>query len=198
MEGVRKEIHCCEYAPLGELVIRERTYVFGQGMSESQVAQLKMYSLDESDTALRDGTSDYERFGIGSYEEWYSKKRMPFTLTDKEGILAGFIWFGPKPLGRKSLKHLTSAERANEQHQKEDVWHTVSYRAYNPYRGAGIMKPFCTKAIEAYEILFPEATLWLSVDTENEASFKLAEALGFTRDVVHSIPSEHHYVYTKI
>lgn len=189
-------LSCFEYHELGLIQAKKQTFIFGQGLSQKLVQQLKNYSLDAADTAIQEGTSDYYRFGVGDYEAWYNKKRMPFVALDSEtGALAALIWFGPKTLGQKSLKHLSSEEQANAAASSDSSWHTVSYRAYNPYRGVGLMKPFCQETIRVYQELFPEAKLWLSVDTENEASFGLAEALGFVRDESLSVSAEHHYVY---
>ena len=75
------------------------------GLNNDQVTKLKHLSLDTTDVTLQEHTSDYKRFGEGSYEEWYAKKRVPFELIHKEtGALAALAWFGPKPLGRKSLR----------------------------------------------------------------------------------------------
>src|SRR5262245_1922191 len=77
------------------------------GLSRDLVEQLKVRSLDESDTELQQNTSDRKRFGGGSYEEWYAKERTPYALVDKSGTLAAIAWYGPKPLGRKSLRYLS-------------------------------------------------------------------------------------------
>ncbi len=151
------------------------------GLDEALVAQLRAYSLDERDRDIQDSTSDRERFGTGSYEEWYSKNRLPFALVDDSGALAAIVWFGPKPLGRKSLKYLTDAERAEELLQKEDVWHTLVYRSYVPYRGKGLMTPFVRACVDEYLHLHPEAKLWVGVSTKNVSSIVLASKLGFIR-----------------
>ena len=99
------------------------------GLDKDLVAQLKEKSLDESDVEIQSHTSDRKRFGEGSYEEWYAKERTPFSLVEKKtGALAGLAWFGPKPLGRKSLKYLSESELEAENRQKKDDWHTMVYR----------------------------------------------------------------------
>src|SRR5690349_9359568 len=79
-------------------------FVIREGLDASLIAQLREHSLDLADTELQK-TSDYERFGKGSYEDWYaSKERTMFALVEEEsGALAALAWFGPKPLGRKSM-----------------------------------------------------------------------------------------------
>jgi RimJ/RimL family protein N-acetyltransferase len=152
------------------------------GLDKKLVEQLKRKSLDESDVDLQKNTSDRLRFGEGSYEEWYAKDRTPFALVDGEGNLAALAWFGPKPLGRKSLRFLSEEELKKEGEQKETDWHTIVYRAYDPYRGKGLMVPFVQKAIDIYKTYYPKAKLWAGVSTENPASLALARKLGFKVD----------------
>lgn len=151
------------------------------GLDEGLVAQLKAYSLDESDREIQDNTSDRARFGEGSYEAWYGKDRVPFALVhDESGKLAALAWFGPKPLGRKSLKHLTEAERAQDEKSLDaDGWHTIVWRAYQPYRGKGLMTAFVRFAMDQYMAQYPGEKIWAGIYAENPASIALAEKLGF-------------------
>src|SRR3989344_1232157 len=150
------------------------------GADRSIAEKVKARSLDDSDADLQSNTSDRKRFGGGSYEEWYSKNRTPFTLVHAAmGDLAAFVWFGPKPLGRKSIKYLSEEELAKELQQKEEVWHTLVYRSYLPYRGKGLMGDFVRFAIKTYREKYPEAKLWVGGRADNAASLGLAERLGF-------------------
>lgn len=159
----------------------DRFLVFA-GATKEMAAELKEKSLDKSDVELQSGTSDYQRFGEGSYEEWYSKQRTPFALVhEATGRLAAFVWFGPKPLGRKSLKYLSEEERAKELEQREDVWHTLVYRSYAPFRGKGVMSDFVRFCIETYKKKYPEAKLWTGMSASNVASAGLSAKLGFKR-----------------
>ncbi len=149
------------------------------GLSREMAAELKERSLDTSDEELQKNTSDYKRFGEGSYEEWYSKERTPFALLDAHGRLAALVWFGPKPLGRKSLKYLSEEELKKETKQEKGEWHTIVYRSYRPYRGKGLMTPFARFCIDAYRAQYPGVKLWAGLSTENEGSMALAQKLGF-------------------
>lgn len=153
------------------------------GLDEKMVEELKERSLDLADTDLQKNTSDFKRFGEGSYEEWYSKRRVPFALIHKgTGALAALVWFGPKPLGRKSLKHLSASERAEEHSLDADNWHTIVFRAYHPFRGQGLMKTFALATMDVYRGYFPGARIWAGIDATNAASIALAEKLGFHKD----------------
>lgn len=152
------------------------------GLNKTMVEELRAHSLDMSDCEIQEHTSDRERFGEGSYEEWYSKKRSPFALVHKKtGTLAALVWFGSKPLGRKSLKHLSPEEKSQELLQEESTWHTLVYRSYAPFRGKGLMTFFVKFTIEEYRKQYEGCKLWVGVRGENSASIRLAEKLGFVR-----------------
>jgi hypothetical protein len=102
---------------------------------------------------------------------------------EQSGQLAALVWFGPKPLGRKSLKHLSQSERAEDERAMDaENWHTIVYRSYNPFRGQGLMKQFVRMTMEVYLRSFPDARLWAGIYADNPASEGLAKALGFTVD----------------
>lgn len=169
---------------IGTLVSRDgEEFSMWIGANEEVVEKLKERSLDATDLEVQQNTSDRKRFGEGSYEEWYAKDRTPFALIhENTQDLAAFAWFGPKPLGRKSLKYLSSEEQAKELDQKEDVWHTIVYRAYGPYRGKGLMTDFVRFCMETYKEHHPGAKIWAGISAENAGSIALATKLGFKRD----------------
>lgn len=139
------------------------------GLTLEEVQQLKKYSLDVSDTAIQNNTSDRKRFGLGSYEEWYAGGRVPFALVHTSGDLAALAWFGPKEIPIEAPAGLP--------------WHTVAYRAYMPYRGKGIMTDFSRFVLQYYQKLYPGIRLWAEVKEGNEASLVLAKKLGFVEQV---------------
>lgn len=166
------------------------------GLDHYMIEQLKERSLDASDTDIQRHTSDRQRFGEGSYEKWYGKKRTPFTLVHaRTNALAGLVWFGPKPLGRKSLRYLSDSERADEHAQEDGGWHTIVYRSYAPFRGAGLMTAFTRFAINMYRRAYPGAKLWAGISDENLASRALITKLGFERDAGSSDEAAHWSAY---
>lgn len=170
------------------------------GLDRPLAEALKAKSLDESDTEIQKNTSDRERFGLGSYEEWYAKDRSPFVLVhEATGALAAIVWFGPKPLGRKSLKHLSAEERVQEADSAKEAgdWHTIVYRAYPPFRGVGIMKKFALACMDEYGRHFPQAKYWAGIHADNPASEGFATALGFVVDEALSDRAKHHLVMVK-
>jgi hypothetical protein len=124
-----------------------------------------------------------QRFGKGSYEDWYSKGRVPFALVHRSsGALAALVWFGPKPLGRKSIKHLSEEERKDEYKAAGGNWHTIAFRSYPPFRGTGVMTDFVKTATAVYQKYFPDAKLWTSNARSNASSVALSEKLGYKAD----------------
>jgi RimJ/RimL family protein N-acetyltransferase len=162
------------------------------GLDRHMAEQVKHYSLDENDADLQENTSDRKRFGEGSYEEWYKKGRVPFALIHEESdSVTAICWFGPKPLGMKSMKYLTDEERQAEMNADAKNWHTISYRSYNPFRGKGHMRGFVTFCIDTYLKENKDAKLWAIFNSKNEGSIALAQKLGFKprEDVSH--PEDH-------
>jgi hypothetical protein len=153
------------------------------GLDNGMATKLKMLSLNQGDEALQENTSDLERFGKGSYEDWYSKGRTPFALVHRSsGALAAFVWFGPKELGRKSMKHLSDEERKDEYKESGGDWHTIAFRSYPPFRGTGVMTDFVKSATDIYMKYFPNAKLWTFNSRSNPASVALSEKLGYKID----------------
>lgn len=139
------------------------------GLSEAQVTRLTALSGDQSDHALQEYTSDFERFFTGSYAEWFNQGRIPFALIHKEDEqLAAIIWIGPKPLPGNT--------------NREGHWDTVAFRTYLPYRGKGITYPFVQFATSLYRSFFPEHHLWILVDAVNAPSLGLGRKLGFEEE----------------
>jgi RimJ/RimL family protein N-acetyltransferase len=182
-----------ESMPIAEAVTENGdSFVIVAGLDKHMAEQVKRYSLDENDADLQENTSDKKRFGEGSYEEWYSKGRVPFALIHEPSeAVTAIAWFGPKPVGSKSLRYLTPEEAEAEKKLTSDIWHTISYRCYNPFRGKGLMRDFVQFGIETYLSQYPDGKIWAIINVENPASMKLAEKLGFKPMPEASHPEEH-------
>ncbi|MFA7309491.1 MAG: GNAT family N-acetyltransferase [Candidatus Paceibacterota bacterium] len=183
MHEVKGPLPIYESRHIGKFQAKDGTnFNIVEGLDKELVRQLKEKSLDESDAAIQTYTSDKQRFGEGSYEEWYGKERTPFALVEgKMGTLAALAWFGPKPIGRKSLRYLSAEELKEESRQEKSDWHTIVYRSYAPFRGKGIMTPFLKDVVSVYRARYPRARLWAGISGGNEASAALAAKLGFVK-----------------
>lgn len=182
-----------ESVPIADAVSKDGdSFIVVAGLDRHMAEQVKHYSLSEDDLELQENTSDKKRFGEGSYEEWYSKSRTPFALIHEgSDSLTAICWFGPKPVGHKSLKYLTDEEREAEKKLDAENWHTISYRSYNPFRGKGHMRGFVQFCIETYLKAYPDAKLWAIFNGKNEGSIGLAQKLGFSQRPDVSHPEEH-------
>ncbi len=151
------------------------------GLDKEMIAQLKKLSSDSNDIELQKNTSDMKRFSERPYEKWYRKNRTPFVMVHNDtSRLAAIIWFGPKPLGRKSDKHLSREELMQDETMFDNKnWHTISYRSYSGFRGKGLMKDFGNFVVGIYLKKFPNIKLWTSTNSENTAGTAYAKALGF-------------------
>ena len=133
------------------------------GLEKKYTEQLKAIALDENDVDLQKHTGDRERFGLGSYEDWYEKNRTPFALIHKQSdALSALVWFGPRPL-----------------FADENYWQTAAWRSYGPFRGKGIMRNFTQFAMEIYRKSFPDAKFWIALKRDNKGSAQLAVNLDF-------------------
>jgi GNAT superfamily N-acetyltransferase len=140
------------------------------GLDQSLARELKEKSLDTSDAELQRNTSDYTRFGTGSYEKWYAKGRVPFAALDSDGHLAAVIWFGPDDFPQMQGVRLPAPGK----------WDTIAFRSYAPHRGTGIMSPFSAVVVEMHDRLAPDRILWLETNTDNEPGKALYRKLGFS------------------
>ena len=170
------------------------------GLDKKYTEQLRELSANESDTDLQNFTSDWKRFVAGTYEYWYQKNRSLFALIHKQSDdLAALVWFGPKPLGKKSPKFGGNApEKTRAERQIPGEWHTISFRCYPKYRGKGMMRVFTAFAIEEYKKQFPHVKFWGGLDDRNTASTRLFQNLGFHVNAEYSDLPEHWLIMVKM
>lgn len=164
------------------------------GLDKKYADQLRELSSDENDANLQNFTGDRRRFVEKTYEHWYKKNRTPFALIHKQSdALAAIIWFGPKPLGKKSIKF-----SGTEEGKMESDWHTISFRSYPNFRGKGMMKNFAKFVIDFYKRYFINIKFWTGTDDRNNAFTKLITDLGFETDEKTSDLAEHWLIMTKM
>lgn len=135
-------------------------------LSEDIIERIINFSTDEEDVALQENTSDKKRFkDREAFDEWLKKGRSTFVLSDSENNIAAFIWYGER-----------NPPETIEENSKS--WDTIAFRAYEPYRGKGIMRPFSEYVLSIWK----ENTgrkMWLEVHKDNVPGIRLYEKLGF-------------------
>lgn len=167
------------------------------GLEKKYALQLKKLSQDEGDVDLQNYTGDKARFVEGTYEDWYKQSRTVFALVHKQtDVLAALMWFGPKSLGRKSMK-FEQEVNADSKDDSENDWHTIAFRSYPPFRGRGVMKNFSKFAIDIYKKHFPKSMFWTGTDDRNTVFLKFISGLGFKINAENSDLPEHWLVMTK-
>lgn len=184
---------------IADAICREgKEYDVLAGLDKKYVEQLKELSADESDADLQSFTSDKKRFVVGTYEYWYEKNRSIFALINKqEDELAAIVWFGPKPLGKKSPKFSEQSEpKIESERDLSNDWHTISVRSYPKYRGKGMMKIFTQFAMDTYKYYFPHVKFWLGTDDRNTSGARLFTDLGFEINEEYSDLPEHWLIMT--
>ncbi len=133
------------------------------GIDEKLISQLKILSMDSSDMELQKNTSDFKRFGLGKYEDWYKKNRTPFVLVHRDtNALAALVWFGPEPL-----------------RLREGNWHTVAWRSYPSFRGKGMTGDFTKFVFDFYIKQVSKVKISAIIKKGNSGSIRLAKSLGF-------------------
>ncbi|MDP9249680.1 MAG: hypothetical protein M3M85_04210 [bacterium] len=169
------------------------------GLDKKYVEELRALSADETDTDLQNFTSDRKRFVEGTYEHWYQKNRSLYALIHKQSDnLAALVWFGPKPLGKKSMKfENASEEESSDAGNSQSEWHTISFRAYSNHRGTGMMKRFTEFAMAEYKKQFPNVKFWAGTDDRNDGSVGLLQSLGYHIDSECSDLVEHWLIMVK-
>ncbi len=134
------------------------------GISESQINQLIEFSQTDSET--KKFTSDSTRFADKStFDRWFAKNRIIYTLVDKKDNLLGIIWFGQKDPPVKNIS-------AN---------FTFAIRIYGSARGQGLSQKFMKEAFN--DFLKKNSSqitgFWLETSVDNLAAIHIYKKFGF-------------------
>lgn len=147
-------------------------FKINKSITPLQVKQL--ISFSNLDPQSKKFTTDQQRFqNLKAYHFWRRKKRTIFCLTDKQGNLAGIIWFGRKKLPLKSLPVFKYP-------------FTLSVRLYPPARGRGLAKNFISFTWKNYcsKPIYQKSkykNFWIITSLDNQPIIKIFKKLGFTR-----------------
>lgn len=144
------------------------------------IQEIVDYSLDESDLALRAGTSDWKKrfISVDNLTSWYEDdNRYPFTLLSKNGIIAG-LWWG-RPAQAPNISEVLDQENYNILQENTDNTHTSGIRIYPFARGQRLARSFLESCTRYYDTLFSDVHMCIDIDAENTPSIKSFEKLWF-------------------
>lgn len=163
---------------VGELVLPDtnEVLVINQGIDERHIAQLILNSQAADDAGVQSYTSDPRRFGsMEAFEKWTSKGRILYTLTNKDGNLAGIQWFGPEDMPEKPYE---------EDFDRNRYGCTFAIRLYGEARGKGLARPFMRAVFDNLQTTpdyqrIEKNKIWLETRTTNEPALKSYRKFGF-------------------
>lgn len=147
------------------------------------IQELINYTFDDSDTALRTSTGDYKN-GKGRFTSherintWYDDEdRFPFTLLAPNQQLVGIWWW--RPAEAPDIIEIINEEAYKILWENANNTHTSGIRIYPPARGKWLAGSFLDVCSRSYNCIFPEYCMCIDIDTDNIASQKATEKIGF-------------------
>ena len=153
-------------------------YYLSLWIPEDQIDNLIEFSQDAKDKALLNNTWDLKRFSsLEKFESWYNDEwRHLFCLLDSEKKLA-WIWWG-RPSKFPNINKVINSELHDEISKNKNNIHTNWVRIYPKYRWKWLAK-IIFKSEVYYRKIFPEAYMSVDINSDNIASQKWFEKLGY-------------------
>jgi len=146
------------------------------------IQEIVDYSTDESDIALREGTSDWKKrfISVENLTSWYGDEdRYPFTLLSKDWIVAG-LWWG-RPAQLPNISEVLNQEIYNTMFTHPDNIHTSWIRIYPFARWERLASPFMKACERYYTYIFDDIYMSDDVWAENIPSQKAFERLWYEK-----------------
>lgn len=151
------------------------TFFFKKGITESQIEQLIRYA--QTDEGVRHFTSDATRFASReAFNLWKKPNAQFYTLVDDENTLNGIIWFEELQLPEFDIPQHIEVNAIDP----NDYDTTFAIRLYGKARGQGLSSQFTQKAIEDFQLIFPNAKVWLATSPDNIPAISSYKKSGFT------------------
>lgn len=172
---------------------------------ETGIQEIVKYSLDPTDTALREWTSDWKKRFISEENlcSWYNDTdRYPFTLLDTNGTVVG-LWWG-RPAKAPSINEVLDKKLVQAIKENQDYIHTSGIRIYPLARWKRLARPFLEVCTKYYDHIFQNIHMCIDIDEKNIPSQKSFEKGGFEKvwygkNINNSPESEtKRFVYLKI
>ncbi len=154
-------------------------YQIKLGIQETQIPEL--LELTTTDKEIHENTSDWRtpegklgRFSsLQAFTAWQKQDKTIYTLTSPSQLLAGIVWFTPKPIDYKKY--------AINQKMSEKYPITFAIRLYGEARGHKLAKPFLLETIKKYCTFLGEkhVFIWIEVHKANERALHIYHEVGF-------------------
>jgi len=146
------------------------------------VQEIIDYSLDETDVALREWTSDWKKrfISVENLTAWYNDEdRYPFTLLSSEWVVAGLWWWRPAKL--PNITEILNQDTYDTLLKNSDNIHTSGIRIYPFARGERLASPFMKACERFYSSLFNTIYMSDDIGAENIPSQKAFERLWYKK-----------------
>lgn len=169
MQGFKETLH----ASSQESEAPQEGYFVCEGITEQQISQLIDYS-NADDPNVHAFTSDATRFkDRNAFETWQKLGRSIYTLSNREGLLFGIVWFGKKQIPQAVYE---------TQIAEKDFGITFAIRTYGAARGKGAAYPFARMCQQDFLTDIANTNppgFWVEPTAGNSASIRVCEKLGY-------------------
>ena len=157
-------------------------YEIHLGIPQTWIKEIIGYSLDETDIALREWTSDWKKRFISeeNLTSWYEDTdRFAFTLLSKDWVIAGLWWW--RPAKSPVITKIINVDLYNTLIENIEYTHTWAIRIYPFARGDRLASPFMKFCSQYYKSLFDNIHMCVDIDEQNIPSQKAFEKIWFEK-----------------
>jgi len=157
-------------------------YKIHLGIPATGIQEIVNYSLDETDIALREWTSDWKKRFISeeNLTAWYNDKdRYPFTLLSPDWVVAG-LWWG-RPAECPKITEVLDKSLYNTLLDNLQNTHTSAIRVYPFARWDRLASPFIAACSRYYNTIFDTIYMCIDIDSGNIPSQKAFEKIWFKK-----------------
>ena len=157
-------------------------YELHLGIPQTGIQEIVDYSLDTSDTALREGTSDWKKrfISVENLSLWYADTdRYPFTLLSSDGVVAGLWWW--RPAKSPNITEVLDQKLYDTMTRNSSNTHTSGIRIYPFARWERLASPFMKACEKYYTYIFDDVYMSDDVGAENVPSQKAFERLWYRK-----------------
>lgn len=157
-------------------------YELHLGIPQSGIQEIVNYSLDETDIALREWTSDWKKrfISVENLSSWYDDDdRYSFTLLSTDWVVAG-LWWG-RPAKSPTITETLDTDLYKILQGNTGKTHTSAIRIYPFARWDRLASPFMAACSRYYNQHFENVHMCVDIDEQNIPSQKAFEKIWFQK-----------------